>query len=111
MFIFKCSYFGFYKDFGMAKILENRDKRTNSFVGTAEYISPEIISGDGHSFSTDIWSLGVLAYEMLYGVPPFYSKTQVTMFELISKKEVRFPEQPKISDNAKDIIIKMLEKN
>ena len=48
----------------MSKILTSSNKRTNSFVGTAEYLSPEIIVGDPHSFSTDIWSLGVLTYEM-----------------------------------------------
>jgi len=60
-------------DFGMSKILENSNKTTNSFVGTAEYLSPEIILGKGHSFSTDLWSLGTLTYEMVYGRPPFYS--------------------------------------
>jgi len=60
-------------DFGMSKILENSNRTTNSFVGTAEYLSPEIILGKGHSFPTDLWSLGTLTYEMVYGRPPFYS--------------------------------------
>ena len=55
----------------MSKILEPNVK-THSFAGTAEYLSPEIILGTGHTFSTDIWSLGAVTYEMLNGRPPFY---------------------------------------
>jgi serine/threonine protein kinase len=39
--------------------------RTNSFVGTEEYIAPEVIKGCGHSFTVDWWTLGILVYEML----------------------------------------------
>jgi len=41
--------------------------------GTPEYMAPEIIKRSGHSFSVDWWSLGVLTYELIVGVPPFYS--------------------------------------
>jgi len=48
----------------------------NSFCGTPEYISPEMIVGSGHDHTLDWWALGVLIYEMIIGIPPFYHKNQ-----------------------------------
>ena len=46
---------------------------TNSFCGSPEYMSPEMLMGTGHNFSIDYYSLGAILYEMLTGLPPFYS--------------------------------------
>ena len=68
-------------DFGLAKINELEDgAMPNSFCGTPEYISPEMIVGSGHDHTLDWWAFGVLIYEMIVGMPPFYHKNQPTMY-------------------------------
>lgn len=58
-------------DFGFAKRLRNKDMRTYTKCGTPNYIAPEIVLGMGHSFQVDIWSLGIMIYEILAGFTPF----------------------------------------
>lgn len=58
-------------DFGMAKILKP-DEINFTFCGTPEYLSPEILKGDGYDKNTDWWSIGILTYELLYGISPFF---------------------------------------
>jgi len=55
-------------DFGLAK----NALQSSTFCGTAEYISPEILNKETHDYKSDWWALGILIYEMLTGVPPFY---------------------------------------
>lgn len=58
-------------DFGIAKILDNTKAVAKTMVGTPYYISPEIVENKPYSFKTDIWSLGVILYEMCTLKPPF----------------------------------------
>lgn len=58
-------------DFGIAKVLSNTKSKAQTIVGTPYYLSPEIIENTPYSFKSDIWSLGVLLYEMCALQPPF----------------------------------------
>jgi len=66
--------------------------RTNSFVGTEEYIAPEVIKGCGHTSAVDWWTVGILMYEMLFGTTPFKGKNRNATFANILRDEVPFPE-------------------
>lgn len=62
-------------DFGLATKVEN-NKLAKSFCGTAEYLAPEMLQNLGHDHTVDIWTLGILLYEMLVGIPPFFHKNK-----------------------------------
>ncbi|GAV49343.1 hypothetical protein ZYGR_0N07500 [Zygosaccharomyces rouxii] len=85
--------------------------RTNSFVGTEEYIAPEVIRGNGHTAAVDWWTLGILIYEMLFGCTPFKSSNTNETFCNILKNEVNFPNSNDIGRSCKDLIKKLLIKN
>ena len=97
-------------DFGMAKKLKENELAM-SFCGTPEYLAPEVIAQTGHDKNADWWSFGILLYEMLCGLPPFYVENLDKMYEMIQKNEVKFPKRINLSEEAKDIIKKLLEKN
>ncbi|KAJ3067062.1 hypothetical protein HDU98_009716 [Podochytrium sp. JEL0797] len=65
--------------------------KTNSFVGTEEYIAPEIIVGNGYSTSVDFWTFGILLFEMLYGYTPFKGGHKNLTYTNILHKEIVFP--------------------
>ncbi|KAG2383554.1 hypothetical protein C9374_004225 [Naegleria lovaniensis] len=78
-------------DFGLAKTSIGNNTPTYTFCGTPEYLAPEILKGQGHGKAVDWWSLGILLYEMIVGLPPFYSENINEMYELILKAPLKFP--------------------
>ena len=107
-------------DFGISKKIEVNEI-TNSFCGTPEYISPEMLAEKGHSFPVDWWTLGILTYEMVIGFPPFYvendSPTHKEMYKMIENNDVDFiaaqyhRDPIKLSPECKDFIKKLLNKD
>ncbi|KAK0231093.1 AGC/RSK protein kinase [Armillaria fumosa] len=85
--------------------------RTNSFVGTEEYIAPEVILAQGHTAAVDWWTLGILIYEMIYATTPFKGQERSDTFNNIRLISVHFRESPKVSGAGKDCITRLLDKN
>jgi protein-serine/threonine kinase len=102
--------------------------RTNSFVGTEEYICPEVIKGCGHTSAVDWWTLGILIYEMIvmpspfvydaenslqvqFGVTPFKGASRNDTFTSVLHKDVQFPDYVPISSAGRSIIRKLLHKD
>ncbi|CAD6580124.1 MAG: hypothetical protein TREMPRED_002671 [Tremellales sp. Tagirdzhanova-0007] len=87
------------------------DFRTNSFVGTEEYIAPEVIQGCGHTSAVDWWTLGILVYEMIFATTPFKGPNRNATFANVLKNEVGFPESSPVTSLCKSAIRKLLIKD
>ncbi|EIM21781.1 Pkinase-domain-containing protein [Wallemia mellicola CBS 633.66] len=89
------------------------DFRTNSFVGTEEYIAPEVIRGHGHTSAVDWWTLGILIYEMIFATTPFKGTNRNATFSNVLKTQVNFPDSYHhiCSSNGRSLIRKLLIKD
>ncbi|KAI4382351.1 hypothetical protein MLD38_008325 [Melastoma candidum] len=86
-------------------------RASNSFVGTEEYIAPEIITGVGHTSAVDWWALGILLYEMFYGYTPFRGKTRQKTFANVLHKDIKFPGSKAVSLQAKQLMYSLLHRD
>eukprot|EP00899_Mesostigma_viride_P008593 jgi/Mesvir1/17735/Mv05592-RA.1 len=81
-------------------IVAEPEAAANSFVGTAEYLAPEVIENKGHSAQVDWWALGIFLYELLYGQTPFVANSRTETFRHILHSPVRFPPRPLVRADA-----------
>lgn len=94
-------------DFGLAKRIKK--KKTLSFCGTTEYLSPEMVSGLPYGKKSDWWSLGILTYELLYGKTPFVDENKGKMYRSILYDD---PEFSQLTDKVtNDFILSLLTKD
>lgn len=94
-----------------SKALETSRSRAQSTIGIPDYMAPEITQTEEYGYEVDWWILGVLIYEFIYGNPPFYTNKGIyETYRKISQEQVAFPDKPKVSEDCKDIIRKLLAK-
>jgi protein-serine/threonine kinase len=99
-------------------VVEPVSARSRSFVGTHEYLAPEVISGQGHGSAVDWWTLGVFMYEMVYGRTPFKGADNEKTLVNIIKQPLAFPRVVAGSGRewdehlrAQDLMTQLLAKN
>ncbi|EGN99799.1 hypothetical protein SERLA73DRAFT_72588 [Serpula lacrymans var. lacrymans S7.3] len=93
-------------DFGTGKLLEPSVDRAKSFVGTAQYVSPELLESGETSKSSDLWSLGCIIYQMIAGRFAFQGLSEYYTWQKIKQLDYSFPDG--FDEEAKDIVQKLL---
>lgn len=96
-------------DFGWSVHAPN--SRRNTLCGTLDYLPPEMVEGHDHDEMVDVWSLGVLMYEFLVGSPPFEAEGHQATYRRICRVDIRWPTNPVLSEDAKDLISRLLKKD
>jgi serine/threonine protein kinase len=101
-------------DYGLAKTV-NDDELAMSYCGTPEYLAPEMVDSTGHDMTVDWWAVGILAYEMLIGVTPFFNKNRQVLMSKIRHSKVVFPDrahyQIEYSDELVSLVSGLLKKD
>ncbi|CAL0334679.1 unnamed protein product [Lupinus luteus] len=88
--------------------------RSCSFVGTHEYVSPEVASGNSHGNAVDWWSFGIFIYELMYGRTPFAGPSNEATLRNIINKPLTFPtsvSSTSLELHARDLVSGLLKKD
>jgi protein-serine/threonine kinase len=86
--------------------------KSYSFVGTEEYVAPEMVRGEGHGFTVDWWALGVLVYEMAFGQSPFKGRNRKETFRKVLLREVEFQrDSTRRMPELTDLVARLLEED
>ena len=98
-------------DFGLSKAGLDSREVTYSFCGSTEYMPPEMIQKTGHGYGVDFYTLGALLYELVTGLPPFYSRDEEEIKEAIIHEQLTFPDHVELSAEIKSLLSGLLNKN
>lgn len=95
-------------DFGFSTTISNHQNLLKSVCGTPLYMSPQILMRENYTSKSDIWSLGLIYYEMLCGKTPWTARSERELLDNTRTIPLKFPYDVKISDQSKDFIKKCL---
>lgn len=101
---FKLADFGFCKELGIQGM-------TRTMLGSPLYMAPEVLRGEAYSVNADVWSVGVILFEMLYGRCPFQSHSIASLISAIDDTNLVFDPSPHVSSNIKRFITRCLQKD
>ncbi|KAG6746373.1 hypothetical protein POTOM_050913 [Populus tomentosa] len=91
---------------------KREERQKHSVVGTPDYLAPEILLGMGHGATADWWSVGIILFELLVGIPPFNADTPQKIFDNVMNRDIPWPRVPEeMSFDACDLIDKLLTEN
>ncbi|KAH7926505.1 kinase-like protein [Leucogyrophana mollusca] len=96
-------------DFGTAKIIEPNSERANTFVGTAQYVAPELLETNETSMSSDLWAIGCILYQMIAGRFAFQGLSEYLTWQKIKSLDYSFPDG--FDPDAKDLVQKLLARD
>ena len=97
-------------DFGLAKAgIKHPCEGATSMCGTPEYMAPEVLSQQGHGFCVDYWGLGMLVYEMMTGLPPWYTTDRAKLFRRLKTAPLDIPSY--FSQPSANCVSALLERN
>ena len=96
-------------DFGFARAMSSNTVVLTSIKGTPLYMAPELVQEMPYNHTVDLWSLGVILYELYLGQPPFYTNSIYSLIQLIIKEPVKYPDN--MSPDFKSFLKGLLNKN
>lgn len=97
-------------DFGLAKAgIQHACEGAKSMCGTPEYMAPEVLAQQGHGFCVDYWGLGMLVYEMMTGLPPWYTTDRTRLFRRLRSAPLDIPSY--FSQPSANCVSALLERN
>jgi serine/threonine protein kinase len=96
-------------DFGFARYFE-KNTLVDTLCGSPMYMAPEIMKNKNYTIKSDLWSVGIIMFEMLTGNPPFKVKTVYNLIKSIDQNQIMLPQNIKISEECNDLLFKLLVK-
>ncbi|KAG6619098.1 ULK/FUSED protein kinase [Phytophthora cinnamomi] len=96
-------------DFGFARAIAHDSSLLRSIKGTPLYMAPELVQEKPYNYTVDLWSLGVILYELAVGKPPFYTDRIVSLIQMIVRDAVQYP--PTMSEDFQSFLRGLLNKD